>query len=93
MALQGLDPSKMVAMDLTRPTFKIPVASCYFIFDYGHERDVRKTIDDLKDVARQKPIQVVARGRLSRALIHSDHPWLSAVYEPRHFAHFSIYRS
>lgn len=93
MSEHNIDPSSMVAMDLTRPTFKLPKANYYFIFDYGHELDVRKTLDDLKEIARQHPIEVIARGRLSRALIHSDHPWLFAVNEPRHFAHFSIYRS
>lgn len=93
MLEHNIDPSSMVTMDLTRLTFKLPAANYYFIFDYGHEKDVRKTLEDLKDIARQGSIQVIARGRLSRALIHSDHPWLAAVHEPRHFAHFSIYRS
>jgi precorrin-6B methylase 2 len=93
MKLHNIDYSKMIAADLCGENFNLPLADYYFIFDYGHERDVRRTLNDLKHIARSRAIQVVARGRLSRALIHEDHPWLHLVNEPRHFAHFSIYRS
>ncbi len=65
----------------------------YFIYDYGSNHAISKTLLDLQANARQKPIQVIARGRASRFLIHRDCPWLSEVQEPRHFDTFSIYRS
>lgn len=93
MNLQHVETAQMVAADLAAESFTLPRADYYFIFDYGHERDVRRTLDDLRTISRTHPIQVVARGRLSRALIHADHLWLSSVYQPMHFPHFSIYRS
>lgn len=93
MKLQGMTRAQFEVADLASPEFELPVADYYFLFDYGHENDVRKTLEDLRRIARYNPIQVVARGRLSRTLIHSDHPWLASVYQPMHFPHFSIYRS
>jgi len=68
-------------------------ANHYFIYDYGSNHAIEKTIWDLQAVARQRPIQVIARGRASRAIIHRDHPWLGEVQTPRHFDTFSIYQS
>lgn len=93
MALQKMDISQMITADLSSPEFTMPVADYYFIFDYGHERDVRRTLQDLQSIARTRPLHVVARGRLSRALIHAYHPWLASMHGPQHFPHFSIYRS
>lgn len=79
--------------NLALESFVPPQADVYFIFDYGNEDAVSKTLRDLQTVARERSIQVVARGRLSRFLIHRDHPWLAEIETPRHFAHFSIYHS
>jgi hypothetical protein len=68
-------------------------AEHYFIYDYGSNHAISKTLRDLQEIARSRPIQVIARGRASRFLIHRDCPWLSEVQTPRHFDTFSIYRS
>ena len=68
-------------------------ADHYFIYDYGSNHAISKTLQDLQIVARNRPIQVIARGRASRFLIHRDHPWLCEVHEPRHCDTFSIYQS
>lgn len=81
------------AQDLSAADFAPPQADIYFIFDFGNQRAVEKTLNDLKDLARRQSITVVARGKLSRFCIHKDHPWLTAIQEPQHFAHFSIYQS
>lgn len=79
--------------DLASSSFQMPEAEAYFIFDYGSEQAVRKTLFDLQRVARRRQIQVVARGKLVRFWIHKEHPWLAEVEPPRHFSHFSIYQS
>lgn len=68
-------------------------AEYYFLYDYGSNSAISKTLADLKEISKSKKIQVVARGRASRFLIHRDHPWLSEVQDPQHFETFSIYRS
>lgn len=68
-------------------------ADHYFIYDYGSNQAISKTLLDLQKVARHQPIQIIARGRASRHLIHRDHPWLCEVNTPRHCDTFSIYRS
>lgn len=81
------------AADLVSSSFQMPEAQVYFIFDYGSEQAVRKTLFDLQLIAKGKRIQVVARGKLVRFWIHKEHPWLAEVEPPRHFSHFSIYTS
>ncbi|WII72233.1 class I SAM-dependent methyltransferase [Bdellovibrio sp. 22V] len=97
-ALRVLGPQssqdiKILPQDLSALSFKAPAADVYFIFDYGTEAAVKKTLEDLKAVASARSVRVVARGRLSRFLIHRDHPWLAEVVTPQHFEHFSIYTS
>ncbi|WP_295900221.1 SAM-dependent methyltransferase [uncultured Bdellovibrio sp.] len=79
--------------DLSASEFVLPEADVYFIFDYGNESAVKKTLVDLQKIAQKRSIEVIARGRLSRFLVHKEHPWLSEVETPRHYPHFSIYRS
>ncbi|WP_413612979.1 SAM-dependent methyltransferase [Bdellovibrio sp. HCB-110] len=79
--------------DLAAEDFVLPEADVYFIFDYGSENAVKKTLGDLQKIAQKRSIEVVARGRLSRFLIHKEHPWLAEIHAPRHFHHFSIYQS
>lgn len=82
---------EMHQADLSASGFKLPAADFYFIYDFGSRQTISKTLEDLKIVARSRPIKVVARGGLSRNLIDREHPWLSQVHPPRHFHHYSIY--
>jgi hypothetical protein len=84
---------RMELADLSAPTFKPEPADFYFIYDYGTRPAVKKTLEDLKEVARTRKITVIGRGRLSRDAIERHHPWLSQVQPPRHFKNYSIYYS
>ncbi len=68
-------------------------ADIYFVYDYGSNRAIEKTLQDLREISLQQQFQVIARGRASRALISQHHPWLCEVYPPRHFSTFTIYSS
>lgn len=83
----------VTAQDLSAEDFTPPIADVYFIFDFGSQKSVEKTLLDLKKIAQQNPITVVGRGKLSRFCIHKDHPWLAEINPPQHFPQFSIYRS
>lgn len=82
---------QLSALDLTESSPES--ADCYFLYDYGTVPAIEKTLQDLREISRSRPIQVVARGRASRFLIHKDNAWLSEVNPPRHFETFSIYQS
>lgn len=84
---------RVVAQDLVAEGFRVPRAEYYFIYDFGAQPAISQILDQLRELARNHPIVVVARGRGVRQQIHSRHPWLAEVQEPRHFQHFSIYRS
>ena len=84
---------KIKHADLSSMEFQPVVADYYFIYDYGTEEAIKKTLVDLKKIARERPITVVARGRESRDAIEEHHPWLNKRKTPKRHIHFSIYRS
>lgn len=83
----------LVQGDLAEAGFEIPSAEYYFVYDFGTRDSVAKTLEDLRIISGQRAITVVARGGRSRDLIDRQCPWLSQVVEPRHFPHYSIYRT
>lgn len=81
----------LVCADLLR--VKPEPARFYFIYDYGTRSAIEKTLGDLREIAGGRAITVVGRGRAVRDAIERGHPWLGAVVEPKHHAHYSVYRS
>jgi hypothetical protein len=81
------------AVDLAEPDFMPAPADFYFLYDFGSKRTIEKVLQDLRSVARERPIAVIGRGRSVRDLIELGHPWLSSVHAPTHFKHYSLYRS
>jgi hypothetical protein len=84
---------QMKVADLKSVSFHPEPAEYYFIYDFGTRDSIQKSLIDLKSIARSRAITVVGRGRACRDLIEQNHPWLSQVQAPEHFAHFSVYRS
>jgi hypothetical protein len=91
-SLSRADQIRLVAGDLTAAGFSLPEANIYFLYDYGSASAIEKTLRDLMQMSLQRSIVVVGRGGATRDAIEKRHPWLS-VQTPRHFPHFSIYRS
>jgi hypothetical protein len=68
-------------------------AQHYFVYDYGSNQAIEKTLGDLREISSKQSIQVIARGRASRHLIFQNHPWLCEINPPRNFDTFTIFRS
>lgn len=79
--------------NLTTLDFYLNQADCFFIYDYGWNPAIQKTLSDLKILAQKKPITVVARGRATKHFIFSENPWLTVNSTPINFDHFSIFKS
>lgn len=84
---------EVLQQDLSEPNFAPIVADYYFIYDFGTPQSVQKSLNDLKEIAQTRSIQVIARGRLSRHLIFQGHAWLCSVHPPQNHSHFSIFTS
>ena len=95
LAARDLPPAEieLQCADLSDPGFLPRAADFYFLYDFGSRTAISKTLNDLKQIAATKPITVIGRGRSSRDAIERTEPWLSQVNPPRHFSHYSIYRS
>lgn len=82
---------QLIEGDLT--AMPLPEADTYFLYDYGSQIAIEKTLNDLKERALTHAVTVVGRGGATRSTIEKKHLWLSGVVKPEHFANFSIYRS
>lgn len=75
--------------DLTAPTFKLPRADAYFIYDFGSPEAINRILFLLKRRSRETSFQLVARGKTTRTLIANYHAdWLTSlpVESPTKFA-------
>jgi precorrin-6B methylase 2 len=88
-----LSNSVLELQDISQKEFKIPHASIYFLFDFGHNESIIQVLQKLQIRAKSNKITVIGRGRATRHLIQTLHPWLSQVNEPQHGRHYSIYKS
>jgi hypothetical protein len=70
----------LVEKDLMDPTFELPEADYYLIYDYGTVAHIRHTLKQLEKMADRKNFKLIARGKGTRSLIAYEHPWLSAEY-------------
>ncbi len=88
-----LPRARIETADMASPEFRWPEADGYFLYDFGSREDIQHSLEELRRIARNRPITVVARGRGVRHEIDSRHPWLGQVNPAEHFSHYSIYRS
>lgn len=79
------------AADLFSADFKLPQADVYFIYDYGHVEHIDHTLKQIAYVARKQPVKIVARGKFTKQIIASYHPWLELKYEGKLEEFFSVY--
>ena len=89
----GLTEATVHTQDLSAPRFTPVAADVYFLYEFGSRAHMEKTLADLREHARLRPITVAARGDLCRSLIDRDHPWLTCATPPRHGERVSIYSS
>lgn len=91
--LKRLGNARLECSDVTTIDLKSTGATAFFIYDFGSRDDVETCIANLKLLAENWSITVVARGGRSRDIIEKNHPWLSQVVKPSHHDHYSVYRS
>lgn len=71
----------------------LPLAEHYFIYDFGHNKAIQSVLEKLKCLSQVQQIQILARGRATRHFILNENPWLTANFAPKHFEHFSLFKS
>jgi hypothetical protein len=77
--------------DLSAENFKLPEADVYFIYDFGRVEQIEKVLLQLAELAYNKPLSVVARGRGTQSLIWNNHPWLSQVFDSKELSNSRIF--
>jgi len=87
----GLSRCELKTQDLAAKSFKLPTADVYFIYDYGQVEHINHTLGQIKLNAHLRPIKVIARGKFTKQIISSSHPWLEKLYDGRNSEQFTIY--
>lgn len=87
----GFNRCSLYAQDLFHEDFNLPEADVYFIYDYGQVEHIDHTLKQIQNVARKRPLKVIARGKFTKQIIAQYHPWLSLNYEGRLEEFFTIY--
>jgi hypothetical protein len=89
----GLANCKLVQQDLFAKDFNLPEADIYFIYDYGQVEHIHHTLKQIYEVAKRRPIRLIARGKYTREIITSHHQWLDLAYEGKSAGHYVIYQA
>lgn len=89
----GCSQAHIAQADIANPSFYIPDADLFFIYDFGSKSDVHTVLEKLAEKAKRRNIRVVARGRGVRQWILNQHPWLSSINTPSHYQHWSFFYS
>lgn len=87
----GLSQAQLHQQDLTSPSFVLPPADVYFLYDYGKVSHIEQTLNQLSQLAQQRKFKVIGRGKGTRSLIENYHPWLCALNPVEHRDAYSIY--
>jgi hypothetical protein len=91
-ALHGCVRAELFIQDLMSSDFSLPVASHYFLYDFGkleHIRVILLLLEKLADSHHR--FKVIARGKGSRSIIEFEHPWLSGINDVLVRENYSIY--
>lgn len=90
---KGLVRSRLEHADLASPRFQPEGADVYFIYDYGSLKAIEKSLHDLRRLSSDRNVHIVCRGRHTRYLISSRHPWLSKAFPAEPEGAITVYRS
>lgn len=87
----GFNRCNLVTQDLFEPSFELPDADVYFIYDYGQVEHIDHTLKQIESKASKRPVKVAVRGKFTKRIIADRHPWLDLQYEGKLEELFSIY--
>ncbi len=88
-----IDNAHVFHSDITDPSFELPDADIFFIYDFGHPAQIKMMLDRLSALADIKSITVVARGKGIQSIIFYHHPWLFSLHDPEIASNYTIFRS
>ncbi len=93
--LQVLENSRITIehADLSDRRFSPVAADYYFLYDFGTAKAIEKTLYDLRRIALERSITVIARGRRSHEAIETRHPWLVPATRVQSIAASTVFRS
>lgn len=86
----GHSRARLIEQDLTCGSFKPPDVEYYFIYDYGKVGHIRRTLEQLSEIADRRKFKVIGRGKGTRSLIDNEFLWLISKYQDKHFTIYSM---
>lgn len=87
----GLKRCQQFAQDLSDENFILPDADVYFMYDFGQVEHIEHNLNQIRSISKKRPVRLVVRGKFTKEIISSGHPWLNCLYERKNHELFSIY--
>lgn len=87
----GFNRCDLIEKDLFEPSFELPEADIYFLYDYGQVEHIERTLKQIETISLRRPVKVVVRGKFTRRIIKDKHPWLELKYDGKLEEQFSVY--
>jgi hypothetical protein len=87
----GLNRCQLHTQDLFSPSFELPEADIYFIYDFGQVEHIDRTLKQIGSMSYRRPVKIVARGKYTKQIIEERHEWLNLQYEGKQEEFFSVY--
>ena len=90
--LHGCHQCQIFETDISDPTFQLPPAAAYFLYDFGRVDHIRKILNQIDTLAMNHSFYIVVRGETTRQLVEYSYPLFKNIIAPRHYDKFSIYQ-
>jgi hypothetical protein len=87
----GFNRCELIERDLFHPSFDLPEADIFFLYDFGQVDHIERTLKQIEQIASRRPVKVVVRGKFTRRIIKDRHYWLELKYEGKIEEEFCLY--
>ena len=87
----GFNRCELIERDLFHPSFELPEADIFFLYDFGQVDHIERTLKQIEHISSRRPVKVVVRGKFTRRIIKDRHSWLELKYEGKFEEEFCLY--
>lgn len=88
---RGLSNCSLIAQNIVKEKFKLPIADIYFIYDFSDQHDQKKVLDIFSKKMEIDKFFLIVRGKSMRSLIQNKYQEFHNCFKPLHQENWSIY--
>lgn len=73
----NLENKSLEQQDIVCESFDLPIADYYFVYEFGHLKEIEKLFEKLRENSKEGKFKVVVRGEGAKSIVFNKHPWLT----------------